>query len=308
MIARRAFLAATAGTAASAGATSIGGCATGVAESAPRAAFDAGARIRALESGEARLGVCLLDTGNGQMAGNRMDEHFAFCSSFKLALAGAFLREADAGRLDLAEKLAVSPDDRAAWWPMRRSQVPEDQFTIANLAQAAQEHSDGLAANLLIRRLGGPPGVTAKFREMGDTVTRLDRYEPDLGMVLSADLRDTTTPQAMAALVARLTTGTLLSPQSRETLLTWMQNTRTGTKRLRAGLPPEWRSGNKTGTGRDAGITNKYNDVAITFPPGRAPILIAAYFDCGEYTEQLEDRHQAVLAEVGRIAAQWAML
>jgi beta-lactamase class A len=148
--------------------------------------------------------------------------------------------------------------------------------------------------------------VTAKFREMGDTVTRLDRYEPDLGLVLSADLRDTTSPLAMAQLVQRITTGDLLAPHSRQRLLGWMENTNTGPNRLRAGLPAAWRTGNKTGTGRTAGTTNKCNDVAITFPPGRTPVVIAAYYDSGEYTEKIEARHEAVLAEVGRIAAQWA--
>ena len=142
---------------------------------------------------------------------------------------------------------------------------------------------------------------------MGDSVTRLDRYEPDLGLVLSADLRDTTTPMAMAQLVQRITTGDILQRSSRDRLLGWMQNTNTGPHRLRAGLPAEWRSGNKTGTGRVEGTTNKCNDVAITFPPGRSPIVIAAYFDSGEYTAQTERRHEAVLAEVGGIAAAWAL-
>jgi beta-lactamase class A len=142
---------------------------------------------------------------------------------------------------------------------------------------------------------------------MGDTATRLDRYEPDLGLVLSADLRDTTSPLAMAHLVRRITTGDLLQNSSRERLLQWMQDTRTGPNRLRAGLPAEWRSGNKTGTGRTEGTTNRCNDVAITFPPGRPPVIIAGYFDSGEYIAQVERRHEAVLAVVGRIAAQWAI-
>ncbi len=86
-----------------------------------------------------------------------------------------------------------------------------------------------------------------------------------------------------------------------------MQNTSTGPNRLRAGIPADWRIGNKTGTGRAEGTTNKCNDIAITFPPGRSPIIIAAYYDSGEYTEQTEARHEAVLAEVGKIAAQWAV-
>jgi beta-lactamase class A len=269
--------------------------------------FDAAARLQSLEVGQARLGVCFLDTATGEASGRRMEEHFAMCSTFKLALVAACLREADRGRLDLAQVLAYSEADLLPWAPVTRKNLADGGMSIGALAQAAQERSDGVAANLLIKRLGGPAAVTAKFREMGDPVTRLDRYEPDLGLVLSADLRDTTSPLAMAQLVGRITTGDLLQSSSRERLLQWMQNTDTGSYRLRAGLPAEWRSGDKTGTGRTEGTTNKCNDVAITFPPGRPPIIIAAYFDSGEYTAQIERRHEAVLAEVGRIAAQWAV-
>jgi beta-lactamase class A len=269
--------------------------------------FDAARRLQALEVGYARLGVCFLDTATGEVSGNRMDEYFAMCSTFKLALVAAYLREADRGRIDLDEILPYSEADLLPWAPVTRKNLAKGGMSIAELAQAAQELSDGVAANLLVKNLGGPSAVTAKFREMGDTVTRLDRYEPDLGLVLSADLRDTTSPLAMAQLVGRITTGDILQPESQERLLTWMQNTKTGPMRLRAGLPAEWRSGNKTGTGRTEGTTNKCNDIAITFPPGRSPIIIAAYFDSGEYTEQTEARHQAVLAEVGRIAVDWAI-
>ncbi|MGL6223870.1 MAG: class A beta-lactamase [Steroidobacteraceae bacterium] len=269
--------------------------------------FDAAGRLQSLEVGPARLGVCFLDTATGDVSGNRMEERFALCSTFKLALVAACLREADQGRLDLSQVLTYSEADLLPWAPVTRKKLARGGMSIVALAQAAQERSDGVAANLLVKRLGGPAAVTAKFRDMGDTVTRLDRYEPDLGLVLSADLRDTTSPLAMAQLVRRITTGDLLQSGSRERLLQWMKNTDTGPNRLRAGLPAEWSTGNKTGTGRAEGTTNKCNDVAITFPPGRHPIIIAAYFDSGEYTAQTEPRHEAVLAEVGRIAAQWAI-
>jgi beta-lactamase class A len=266
----------------------------------------AAARLRSLEVGQARLGVCFLDTVTGEVTGNRMDEHFAMCSTFKLPLIAALLREADQGRMDPAEVLRYSEADLLPWAPVTGQHVQKGGLSIAVLAQAAQELSDGVAANLLVKRLGGPAAVTAKFREMGDTVSRLDRYEPELGLVLSGDLRDTTSPLAMAQLVRRFTTGNLLQPRSRQTLLQWMENTKTGARRLRAGLPQDWRSGNKTGTGRAEGTTNKCNDVAITFPPKRNPIVVAAFFDSGEYTAQVEARHEAVVADVGKVAAAWA--
>lgn len=269
--------------------------------------FDAAERLGKLEVGHARLGVCFLDTATGEISGNRIEERFAMCSTFKLAMVAACLREADNGRLNLEEVLPYSEADLLPWAPVTRKHLVQGGLSIATLAQAAQEMSDGVAANLLVKRLGGPAAVTAKFREMGDTVSRLDRYEPDLGLVLSADTRDTTTPLAYAQLVSRILTGNILQRDSRARLLEWMRNTTTGTARLRAGLPSEWRNGNKTGTGRTEGTTNKCNDVAITFPPGKNPIIIAGYFDSGEYTEKIEARHEAVLAEVGKIAAEWAM-
>lgn len=266
----------------------------------------AASKLRSLETGQARLGVCVLDTATGEATGVRLEEHFALCSTFKLPLAAACLREADQGRLDLDEVLPYTERDLLPWAPVTGRHVHKGGLTVATLAQAAQEHSDGAAANLLVRRLGGPAGLTAKLRDMGDGVTRLDRYEPDLGLVLSGDLRDTTSPLTMAQLVRRILTGKLLSEGSRQRLLQWMQNTQTGPRRLRAGLPSEWRPGNKTGTGRAEGTTNKCNDIAIAFPPGRTAIVISAYFDSGEYTPQVEARHEAVLAQVGRIAAEMA--
>lgn len=82
------------------------------------------------------------------------------------------------------------------------------------------------------------------------------------------------------------------------------QNTVTGSKRLRAGLPKFWSNGNKTSTRHAEGTTNKCSDVAITFPPGKNLTIIAASFESGEYTEKTEVRHQGVLAEVSKISAE----
>lgn len=272
-----------------------------------RARLNVEKRIMGLETGEARLGVCFLDTATQEYSGTRMDERFAMCSTFKLAMVGCCLREADSGDLDLSEFLPFGETDIQGWAPVTSRKLAQGGMTIGELAKAAVQLSDATAANLLVCKLGGPAAVTRQFRAMGDPISRLDRYEPRLGMVLSADMRDTTSPFAMAGLISRLTTGPLLEPISRKVLIDWMSGTQTGINRLRAGLPIGWRVGNKTGSGRAEGTTNKCNDIAIAYPPGRSPIIISAYFDSGEYTERIEARHEAVLAEIGSIASEWAM-
>lgn len=253
-----------------------------------------------------RLGVCVLDTGTGETVGQRLDERFAMCSTFKLPLVAAILREVDAGRLHLSQVLRYSAADLVPNSPVTEQHVSEGGLPLWRVAEAAQTQSDNLAANLLLAPLGGPAGFTAILRGLGDAETRLDRSEPMMNLHLPGEILDTTTPRAMAGTVARLLTGEILKSDSRDLLLSWMTATRTGQRRLRAGLPRGWRAGDKTGTGMGPGMTDKYSDVAIAWPPGRMPIVIAAYYDTAHHAEHMRDDDQAVLAEVGRFAAAWA--
>ncbi len=261
-------------------------------------------RLRAIEARNGgRLGVCILDTGTGRLAGHRLDEPFAMCSTFKLPLAAVVLREADTGRLKLDERLPYSEKDMLSHAPVTREHLAEGAMTIGALIEAAQVTSDNVAANLLITRLGGPGAFTAMLRALGDRATRLDRYEPMMNFVAAGEAHDTTTPRAMATTMARFLTGDLLTASSRDTLIAWMVATRTGSKRIRAGLPNGWRAGDKTGTASADGMTNKVNDVAITWPPGGAALIVAAYYDASIRSQETRPEHEAVLAAVGRVAA-----
>lgn len=261
--------------------------------------------LKALESRNGgRLGVCLLDARTGRMAGHRLDERFAMCSTFKLPLAAVVLREADHRRLSLTDVVRYTKDDMLSFAPVTSRHLGEG-MSVAALAEAAQVTSDNVAANLLLSRIGGPAGFTARLREIGDRHTRLDRTEPELNLVEPGDERDTTTPRAMAETIAKFLAGDLLTPDTRDRLLDWMVQTRTGDKRIRAGLPGTWRAGDKTGTGMADGMTDKYNDIAIAFPPGRGPLVITAFYDTDEHARDMRDEDQAVLAAVGRLAAAW---
>jgi beta-lactamase class A len=252
-----------------------------------------------------RLGVCALDTASGRSIGLRADERFGLCSTFKLLLAAAVLREADAGRWSLATVIPYSADDMVSHAPVTQQHLAAGGMTIGALAEAAQTVSDNVAANLLIARFGGPERVTALFRTIGDPETRLDRYETQLNLVPPGEVRDTTTPRGMATGVANLMTAAVLSADSRERLRRWMIATETGKRRLRAGLPPDWIAGDKTGTAFSPGMPNKHNDVAVIWPPQRAPIVVAAYYEAPGEFDTMRAEDDAVLAEVGRIVAGW---
>ncbi|HTA88621.1 MAG TPA: class A beta-lactamase [Polyangiaceae bacterium] len=241
-----------------------------------------------------RLGVAVLDTATGQRLEYRGAERFAMCSTFKLVLVGAVLARVDAGAEQLERRVAYDESALLEYAPVSSAHVAEGALSVLALCEAAVTVSDNTAANLLLATLGGPAGLTRYFRTLGDTVSRLDRTEPLLNSALPGDDRDTTTPQAMLGCAAQLLLGEALSAASRARLIAWLSAAQTGLTRLRAGLPPSFRAGDKTGTG-EHGATS---DIAIAWPPGTAPLLITAYaMGSGAPTEQLV----AALAEVARI-------
>ena len=256
------------------------------------------ARIEAAVGG--RVGVFALDTASGRTLAHRADERFAMCSTFKWVLAAAAFARVDRGDGTLDERIPLRKADLFQEGSAVTSQhVADGSMTVEALARAAVTVSDNTAANLLLAHIGGPAGLTAFIRQVGDTVTRLDRNEPTLNANEPGDERDTTSPRAMVGLMMAVLVGDALKAASRERLLALLQACETGKKRLRAGLPPDWVVGDKTGTGNFA-----FNDVAIATPPGRAPILISAYMsDPGGPEDEDSVRHEAGDVAIARLVA-----
>jgi beta-lactamase class A len=243
-----------------------------------------------------RLGVAALDTGTGRRIGHRSGERFAMCSTFKLLLAAAVLHRVDRGEDKLDRRIAYGKADILPHAPVAEANLAKGSLTVARMAEAVIEDSDNTCANKLIAALGGPSAVTAYARTLGDMVTRLDRTETALNTAIAGDPRDTTTPGAMLDDLRRLTLGDALSDTSRTLLTSWMVRCTTAAARIPAGLPGGWTSGNKTGTGEN-GATN---DIAILWPPGRKPMLLAVYF-----TESKADlpAREAVIADVAQVVS-----
>ena len=245
-----------------------------------------------------RLGVAVLDVRTGRRLAHRANERFPMCSTFKWLLAAQVLSRSDSGLEHLERIVPYSTADLLEYAPITRAHVDAGGMTVSDLLAAAIQYSDNTAANLLLRDVGGPASFTAYLRRLGDPVTRLDRTEPDLNSALPGDVRDTTTPNRMVADMKTLLVGHQLGATSRELLVDWLVGTTTGNDRLRAGVPTNWRVGDKTGTGAH-GATN---DVAIMWPsPGR-PLLVAAYIT--ETVASLSARNET-LAAIARIVVKW---
>jgi beta-lactamase class A len=261
------------------------------------AGADATARLASLEDKNGgRLGVAALDSATGRRIAHRPDERFAMCSTFKFLAAACVLARVDRREERLDRRITFTEQDLVTYSPVTKERIGGSGMTLAELCEAAMTVSDNTAGNLLLASFGGPAGLTAYARSLGDQVTRLDRVETDLNEATPGDPRDTTTPAAMLENLYRLVLSDALSPASRQQLTDWLVANKTGDKRLRAGLPRDWRIGDKTGSGMHGAA----NDIAVAWPPGRAPIIVAAYF--AESPASAEDRN-TVLADVARIVA-----
>ena len=206
------------------------------------------------------IGVYAKNLKTGALLSWRAHERFLMCSSFKASLAASVLGRVDRGQARMDELIAYGPADLMEWAPVAKQNLEKGAMSVADMCAAAVELSDNTCANALLARFGGPPALTAFWRSIGDTVSRLDHNEPELNRTPPGDPRDTTTPAATAGNLHKLILGTALSPASREHLTNWMLGCKTGDNRLRAGLPKDWRVGDKTGNnGKDAAI-----DIAVT--------------------------------------------
>lgn len=265
-----------------------------------------GAALAILDrSSPGTLGAFVLDTGTGFGAGVRADERFGHCSSFKASLAAMVLHLDTQGVIKADQVVRWSEDELMFVSPFTKRRL-DTGATMLELAEATQKYSDNAAANVLLRDLGGPGALTSFWRELGDETSRLDRIEPELNEVPPGEVRDTTTPRAMATTIARLLYGGGLNEVSARTLKQWMRETETGSRRVRAGLPDDWLAGDKTGTSIWPGMGSLYVDIGFIEPPDRAPLTFATYYRAERTHDGIDRPSEAVLAQAGRIFARLA--
>ncbi|MBR0756520.1 class A beta-lactamase [Bradyrhizobium jicamae] len=244
-----------------------------------------------------KIGVYAENIATGSKLGWRADERFVMCSTFKASLAACVLSRVDRGQDRLDERISYTKADLLDYAPVAKENLSSGAMSISDLCKGAVELSDNTCANLLLARIGGPEALTAFWRALGDTTSRLDHNEPELNRSPPGDPHDTTTPSAMAGNLRRLIVGEALSADSRARLTDWMVNCKTGANRLRGGLPKDWTIGDKTGNnGKDAS-----GDIAVVWPKPDQAVLIAAYTQGGNPTSA---DLQTVFAAIGEMVAQ----
>jgi beta-lactamase class A len=278
-----------------------------------------------------RLGVAVLDLDSGARAAIRGELPAPMASVFKLPVAIAVLRRAQEQSLPLSTPVHVGWDERSPGWSPLAERVPRKgvDFSLDTLLESMVADSDNTAVDVLLHWMGGPTEVMAVLRRLGVQGIRVDRSERTLAYALggveapprpepldalmarlgrvseprhlealkgfSTDPRDQASPVALVDLLAALDAGRLLDAAHTARLLEMLRATRTGPRRLRAGLPPDVVLAHKTGLWPSlGGFSVAVNDIGIATRNGRKIAIAVLVTDANAPIERCED----VIAEV----------
>lgn len=240
-----------------------------------------------------RIGVYARDITTGRTWQHRARERFPMMSTFK-PLACAHM-------LTLGEQGSINPDiitpiletDLVPYAPVTSVLVGRPGLSLMELCEATLRTSDNVAANLVLRATGGPAALTTYIRRLGDSVTRLDRWEVELNEATPGDPRDTTTPAAMARLMRLLLVENGLGPAAQQQLTQWMQANAVSDTLLRSVLPAGWRIADRSGAGQNGSRAIS----AIVWPDNNAPVVVVIYIT--QSTASM-DQLNGTIAKIGR--------
>jgi beta-lactamase class A len=223
-------------------------------------------------------------------------------SVFKLPLAITVLRQIELGKHSLDEPVRFLVEDRIphAYSPLQ-DQFPDAgvEVSMRRLLQGAVGQSDNVAADILLRVVGGPKVVNDYIASLGVVGFHLLDGEHTLHREMQAQYRNWFEPAGAVQLLRRISDRSPLTPEHTSLLLAWMQAT-TKTNRLRGDLPAGTRVAHKSGTSDvDNGLAHATNDIGlITLPDGRR-LAIAVFVTDSTADDATRDK---VIARIGRAA------
>ena len=256
-----------------------------------------------------RVGVGAFFVETGQAAYLERDGHFPMQSVYKLPIAMTVLKLIDGGRARLDQEVNITPDDfvRVGFYSPIRSNNPNGVvMQVGEILRRSVSESDGTASDVLLDLAGGPPQVMNYLKSIGVYDVTVADSEKSISKDWVTQYRNWSTPAGSVNLLrALLQRRAGLSEQTTVLLLNLMTETKTGSRRLKGGLPEEISIAHKTGTGgTEGGITGATNDIGIiTLRDGRH-ILIAVYVSDSPANTGVREK---VIADAARVVMErWA--
>jgi len=259
--------------------------------------------IAALAKGHVGVSAMLLETGETVATLNRQN-HFPMQSVYKLPIGMAVMKQVDAGKLNLEQKVAVTKSDfvRAGQNSPIRDRNPNGaEITVNELIRFAIAESDGTASDVLMKLAGGPQGVQAYLNDLSVSDLIVLNSEKEIGQDWQVQYRNFSTPDAAVALLRALHEKRGLSESSQALILKYLVESTPGAKRLKGLLPAGTIVAHKTGTsGAQKGITAATNDIGIITLPNGKHLAIAVFVSDSPADEATRE---SVIAKISKAIA-----
>jgi beta-lactamase class A len=248
-----------------------------------------------------RVGVAAVVLETGETVSLNPHDHFPMQSVYKLPIGMAVMKQVDAGKIKLEQKVRVTKDDfvgRGQHSPIRDKYPNGTELTANELMGWMLLESDGTASDVLMKLAGGPEAVQAYLTELKISDMIVLDTEKAFAQDHSLQYRNWTTPEAAVALLRALHERRGLSETAHGVLLKLMIESNTGPKRLKGLLPAGTVVAHKTGTsGTQNGVTAATNDIGIITLPNGRHVAIAVFVSDSPADETTRE---GVIAKVAR--------
>ncbi len=262
-------------------------------------------------------------------------------STVKVAVAAKILDMADKGQISLTAPIPVEQSELAPDGPLGDIRWrPGLSFSASDLLEPMITKSDNTSTDVLYRVAGGPAAVHAWLQALGLQGIRPARYIRELlrdvlsipapaaptvsladqfrrmspkqaadrrakayrvNPAYDADLRDQASPDAMLGLLCKIWLAEGISSSARSTLLSMMERSTTGLKRIRGRIPAGSIVADKTGT-----LAGSVNDVGyITLPDGKGHIAIVVFV---KGSEAPSSTRETVIADIARLVYDYFLI
>ncbi|MGI4788145.1 MAG: class A beta-lactamase [Janthinobacterium lividum] len=250
------------------------------------------------------VGAAVVVVEGGSVVSLHGQQRFPMQSTYKLLIGMAVLYQVDQGKLNLGQKLQITPVDfppPADYGPIRDKYPNGRIMTVMELLNPMMSLSDPTACDVLLKLAGGPQRVTEYLRGLGIKNIVVATSEKTMHQNEQVEqYRNWATPDAMANLLCLLQQGKGLSVSSRQLLLNIMIHSETGPNRIKRLLPFGTIVAHKTGSsGTVGGLTRATNDIGlITLPDGKHLAVVVFVSD----TRVDAATQEAVIAKIARAA------
>jgi beta-lactamase class A len=247
--------------------------------------------------------ACLLPGSKLNCSLNEMG-HPPMQSVFKLPVAVTALHQVEGGKLSLNQKVRFLASDRilpSTYSPLQeRYPKGEVDIPLEELLRLSVSESDNVAADIVLRTVGGPSAVNEYITSLGVVGLHIEDGEDGLARDSKVQFRNWFEPIGAVGLLDRIANNSPLTPEHNTLLLGWMEHNTHGEKRIPGDLPPGTVVAHKTGTsGVENGVAFATNDIGlITLPDGRK--LAVAVFITNSHAD--EATRDAVIAKIARAA------